>query len=138
MPSCATRSTPATSARRPAGDPRVTRVGRILRRTSLDELPQLLNVLMGDMSLVGPRPHAVAHDQLYAEQIDDYLGRHRVKPGITGWAQVNGYRGETRTVADMRRRIELDLEYIDSWSLWLDLRILARTVLVGFGQQRAY
>ena len=111
------------------GDPRVTRVGRILRRTSLDELPQLLNVLMGDMSLVGPRPHAVAHDQLYAEQIDDYLGRHRVKPGITGWAQVNGYRGETRTVADMRRRIELDLEYIDSWSLWLDLRILARTVV---------
>jgi putative colanic acid biosysnthesis UDP-glucose lipid carrier transferase len=119
-------------------DPRVTRVGRILRRTSLDELPQLMNVLMGHMSLVGPRPHAVAHDQLYAEQIDDYLGRHRVKPGITGWAQVHGYRGETRTVEDMRRRIELDLEYIDRWSLWFDLRILARTVLVGFGHVRAY
>ena len=119
-------------------DPRVTRVGRFLRRTSLDELPQLLNVLRGEMSLVGPRPHAVAHDRLYAEEIDGYLGRHRVKPGITGWAQVNGCRGETRTTAEMRRRIELDLEYIDNWSLWFDLRILARTVLVGFAQERAW
>ena len=89
------------------------------------------------MSLVGPRPHAVAHDRLYAEQIDDYLGRHRVKPGITGWAQVNGFRGETRNVEEMRRRIELDLEYIDRWSLWLDLRILARTVMVGFAHRNA-
>ena len=119
-------------------DPRVTRVGRILRRTSLDELPQLLNVFLGDMSLVGPRPHAVAHDVLYAAQIDDYLGRHRVKPGITGWAQVNGYRGETQTVEEMRRRIELDLEYIDNWSLWLDFRILVRTLFVGFYHARAY
>ena len=120
------------------GDPRVTRVGRFLRRTSLDELPQLLNVLRGEMSLVGPRPHAVAHDRLYAEEIDGYLGRHRVKPGITGWAQVNGCRGETRTTAEMRRRIELDLEYIDNWSLWFDVRILVRTVLVGFRQAEAY
>ncbi|MGD9511500.1 MAG: undecaprenyl-phosphate glucose phosphotransferase [Geminicoccaceae bacterium] len=120
------------------GDPRVTRIGRFLRRTSLDELPQLINVLRGDMSLVGPRPHAVAHDRLYAEEIDGYLGRHRVKPGITGWAQVNGCRGETRTTAEMRRRIELDLEYIDHWSLWFDLRILVRTVLVGFRQEAAY
>ena len=120
------------------GDPRVTRLGRILRQTSLDELPQLLNVLRGEMSLVGPRPHALAHDQYYADLIDDYLGRHRVKPGMTGWAQVNGYRGETRTVEQMRRRIELDLEYIDAWSLWLDLRILARTLLVGFRHPNAY
>jgi Undecaprenyl-phosphate glucose phosphotransferase len=120
------------------GDPRVTWLGRILRRTSLDELPQLLNVLRGEMSLVGPRPHAIAHDHHYADLIDDYLGRHRVKPGMTGWAQVNGYRGETKTVEQMRRRIELDLEYIDSWSLWLDLKILARTVVVGFRHPNAY
>jgi len=119
-------------------DARVTRVGRFLRRTSLDELPQLLNVLRGEMSMVGPRPHAVAHDRLYAEEIDGYLGRHRVKPGITGWAQVNGCRGETRTVAEMRRRIELDLEYIDNWSLWFDVRILVRTAMVGFSQEGAY
>lgn len=119
-------------------DPRITRVGRILRRTSLDELPQLWNVLMGDMSLVGPRPHAVAHDQHYGDLIDDYLGRHRVKPGITGWAQVHGFRGETRTLDEMRRRIELDLEYIDNWSLWLDLRILLRTAVVGFAGTQAY
>ena len=119
-------------------DPRVTRVGRFLRRTSLDELPQLINVLKGEMSLVGPRPHAMAHDDHYARLIDDYLGRHRVKPGITGWAQVNGFRGETRTTEEMRRRIELDLEYIDNWSLWADLRILARTVFVGFVHLNAH
>ena len=90
------------------------------------------------MSIVGPRPHAVAHDQHYADLIDDYLGRHRVKPGITGWAQVHGYRGETSNVDDMRRRIELDLEYIDRWSLWLDLHILVRTVLVGFVHRNAH
>lgn len=119
-------------------DPRVTPVGRWLRRTSLDELPQLFNVLRGEMSVIGPRPHAVAHDNHYADLIDDYLGRHRVKPGMTGWAQVHGFRGETRTLADMRRRIELDLEYIDRWSLWLDLQIFARTLLVGFTQPTAY
>ena len=119
-------------------DDRVTRVGRFLRRSSLDELPQLFNVLRGDMSLVGPRPHAIAHDRHYAELIDGYLGRHRVKPGITGWAQVHGYRGETRTVEDMRRRIEFDLHYIDNWSLALDLRILLRTPLTGFVHDNAY
>ncbi len=119
-------------------DDRVTRVGRFLRRTSLDELPQLFNVLRGDMSLVGPRPHAIAHDRHYAELIDGYLGRHRVKPGITGWAQVHGYRGETRTVEDMRRRIEFDLHYIDNWSLALDLKILLRTPMTGFVHQNAY
>ena len=130
------RRAPVRQATR--NDPRITRVGRLLRRTSLDELPQLWNVLLGDMSLVGPRPHAVAHDHHYADLIDDYLGRHRVKPGITGWAQVHGFRGETRTVDEMRRRIELDLEYIDNWSLWTDLHILARTVLVGFVHRNAH
>ena len=120
------------------GDPRVTRVGRILRRTSLDELPQLVNVLRGEMSIVGPRPHAVAHDNHYAQLIDEYLGRHKVKPGITGWAQIHGYRGETRTVEEMRKRIELDLDYIARWSLALDARILALTLLVGFRHERAY
>ena len=108
-------------------DPRVTRVGRVLRRTSIDELPQLLNVLRGDMALVGPRPHALAHDELYGAAIDDYCVRHHVKPGITGWAQVNGLRGETRDTARMRMRVDHDLWYIHNWSLTLDLRILLRT-----------
>jgi putative colanic acid biosynthesis UDP-glucose lipid carrier transferase len=108
-------------------DPRVTRVGRFLRRTSLDELPQIFNVLRGEMSLVGPRPHAVAHNEQYAKIIDDYLSRHRVKPGITGWAQVNGLRGETDTPEKMRERVQFDLYYIDNWSFWLDLKIMALT-----------
>ena len=115
-----------------ARDPRVTPLGRFLRRTSLDELPQLVNVLLGEMSLVGPRPHAVQHDDYYSELIDDYLARHRVKPGMTGWAQIHGLRGPTRTLDAMRRRIELDLHYIDNWSLLMDVRILWRTVFVGF------
>ena len=119
-------------------DPRVTRLGRFLRRTSLDELPQLVNVLRGDMSLVGPRPHAIPHDEKYASLIDNYLARHRVRPGITGLAQVNGYRGETDTVEKMRKRIEHDLKYIEEWSLLLDLSVLFRTVLVGFIHPRAY
>lgn len=119
-------------------DPRVTAVGRFLRKTSLDELPQLVNVIRGEMSLVGPRPHAVAHDEYYATLIDGYLGRHRAKPGITGWAQVNGCRGEIHSLEDMRRRIELDLYYIDNWSLWFDMRILMRTVFVFFNNERAY
>jgi exopolysaccharide biosynthesis polyprenyl glycosylphosphotransferase len=119
-------------------DPRVTPLGRVLRRTGVDELPQLLNVLRGEMSLVGPRPHALAHDDHYGRLIEGYLGRHRVKPGITGWAQVNGCRGETRTLGEMRRRIELDLEYVENWSPLLDLRILARTVRAGFGGGNAY
>lgn len=120
------------------GDERITPIGRFLRQTSLDELPQLINVIKGDMSLVGPRPHALAHDDFYADRIDDYLSRRRVKPGITGWAQVNGCRGETKSVEAMRRRIECDLHYIDNWSLGLDIRILIRTLGVGFGGQNAY
>ena len=108
-------------------DPRVTPVGRLLRQSSIDELPQLFNVLRGDMALIGPRPHALAHDDQYRAAIASYAFRHHVKPGITGWAQVNGQRGETRRVEDMARRIDLDLWYIDNWSLTLDLRILWRT-----------
>lgn len=119
-------------------DARVTLVGRFLRRTSLDELPQFLNVLWGDMSIVGPRPHAVMHNLRYAGLIDEYLARHRVKPGITGWAQVNGLRGETDTLEKMQERVRYDLHYIDNWSLGLDLRIILRTLLVGFSHPNAY
>jgi putative colanic acid biosynthesis UDP-glucose lipid carrier transferase len=111
------------------GDTRVTRIGRILRQTSLDELPQLLNVIRGEMSLVGPRPHALAHDEHYGREIPDYVGRFAVKPGLTGWAQVNGSRGETPTLAAMGRRVELDLWYVRNRTLALDLTILARTVV---------
>jgi putative colanic acid biosynthesis UDP-glucose lipid carrier transferase len=109
------------------GDPRVTKVGRFLRRTSLDELPQIFNVIRGEMSLVGPRPHAVQHDLEYAQQIAHYFARHNIKPGITGLAQVRGFRGETREIGSMMLRVESDIEYINSWSLWLDLAILVRT-----------
>jgi Undecaprenyl-phosphate glucose phosphotransferase len=122
-------------------DPRVTRVGWFLRRTSLDELPQLFNVLLGQMSLVGPRPHAVATkaDGIYFEDaVRHYERRHRIKPGITGWAQVNGWRGETQTLEQIRRRVEFDLYYIDNWSLWLDLVILLRTLGCGFWSRKAY
>jgi putative colanic acid biosynthesis UDP-glucose lipid carrier transferase len=108
-------------------DLRVTRIGKFLRRSSLDELPQLFNVLKGDMSLVGPRPHALAHDAEYRVHIAEYTYRHRVKPGITGWAQVHGLRGETASIDHMAERVKLDLWYIDNWSLWLDLNILLRT-----------
>jgi putative colanic acid biosynthesis UDP-glucose lipid carrier transferase len=119
-------------------DDRVTRVGRFLRKTSLDELPQLLNVLGGSMSLVGPRPHATAHNEQYRSQIDGYMLRHKVKPGITGLAQVNGARGETETLEKMERRVEFDHRYIREWSLWMDLRILFQTVAVVFKQENAY
>lgn len=119
-------------------DPRVTRVGRLLRAASIDEVPQLINVLKGEMSLVGPRPHAVAHDDQYSNCIQKYAFRHHVKPGITGWAQVNGYRGETADVALMHKRIQCDLWYINNWSLWLDLRIMARTCIVVFRPRNAY
>ena len=112
-----------------ANDPRVTRIGRILRRYNVDELPQLINVLVGDMSLVGPRPHAVAHDQHYERLIRRYVRRLNVKPGITGWAQVNGYRGLTETEHAMRSRITHDLYYIDNWSIALDLYIIVMTVM---------
>jgi putative colanic acid biosynthesis UDP-glucose lipid carrier transferase len=126
----------APQARR--GDPRVTRIGRFLRRTSLDELPQLINVLKGDMSLIGPRPHAIAHNEYYAELIDGYLRRHRVKPGITGWAQVNGWRGETADVEAMHQRVKYDLYYIENWSLRFDVAILLRTLITGFVHRNAY
>jgi exopolysaccharide biosynthesis polyprenyl glycosylphosphotransferase len=113
-------------------DERTTRVGRVLRRTSLDELPQLINVVRGELSLVGPRPHAVAHNHAYAALIENYASRHKIKPGITGWAQVNGFRGETRDPELMRRRVHQDLWYLDNWSLWLDLRILIKTMKVPF------
>jgi putative colanic acid biosynthesis UDP-glucose lipid carrier transferase len=111
-------------------DARVTGIGRVLRQSSIDELPQLFNVLKGDMSLVGPRPHAIAHDEQYKESIANYAFRHHVKPGLTGLAQVNGCRGETMHLAQMQKRIDLDLWYIDNWSLLLDLHILVRTTLV--------
>jgi putative colanic acid biosynthesis UDP-glucose lipid carrier transferase len=111
-----------------AGDSRITRFGAFLRRSSLDELPQLLNVLGGSMSLVGPRPHAIVHNELYRSKIHGYMLRHKVKPGITGWAQVNGWRGETDTIEKMEKRIEHDLQYIHRWSIGLDVRILFLTV----------
>jgi Undecaprenyl-phosphate glucose phosphotransferase len=119
-------------------DQRVTRVGRFLRRTSLDELPQLLNVLQGHMSIVGPRPHAVEHDDYYETIVSRYASRHRVKPGITGWAQVNGFRGETEIVEKMAKRIEYDLQYMENWSLAFDLKIIVLTLFKGFWHENAY
>jgi len=122
-------------------DPRVTRIGRVLRSFSLDELPQLINVLRGDMSLVGPRAHAVlmkAGDRLYCDAVEQYLHRHRVKPGITGWAQVNGLRGEVDSLEKARARVSLDIYYIDHWSLWLDLKILLKTTGVLASRDNAY
>ena len=119
-------------------DPRVTPVGAFLRRTSLDELPQFINVLQGRMSIVGPRPHAVAHNELYRKLIKGYMLRHKVKPGITGWAQVNGLRGETETLDKMQARIELDLDYLRNWSLALDLWIIVRTIKVVLRRDNAY
>ena len=119
-------------------DPRVTRVGKFLRRTSLDELPQLINVLRGEMSLVGPRPHALAHNHYYRERLDRYANRHSVKPGLTGWAQIHGFRGPTEDPEKMRRRVQLDLYYIENWSLWLDLKIVAATPFLGFVHRNAF
>jgi putative colanic acid biosynthesis UDP-glucose lipid carrier transferase len=119
-------------------DPRITPFGAFLRKTSLDELPQFFNVLQGRMSIVGPRPHAVAHNELYRELISAYMVRHKVKPGITGWAQVNGLRGETETVDKMKARVEYDLEYLRNWSLGLDLQIIVRTIRVLFADRNAY
>ena len=119
-------------------DSRVTPLGAFLRRTSLDELPQLINVVKGEMSLVGPRPHAIAHNALYRTKILEYMRRHKVKPGITGWAQVNGLRGETDTLDKMVARVEHDLAYIRAWSLWLDAKILVLTVVGRKVRQNAY
>jgi Undecaprenyl-phosphate glucose phosphotransferase len=121
-----------------ANDARVTRFGKFIRRSSLDELPQLFNVLRGEMSIVGPRPHAVQHNDEYATKISEYLARHNVKPGITGWAQVNGLRGETDTPDKMRRRVESDLYYIEHWSLLLDMKIILMTALTVWFQTTAY
>jgi lipopolysaccharide/colanic/teichoic acid biosynthesis glycosyltransferase len=119
-------------------DPRVTAIGRILRATSIDELPQLFNVLGGQMSLIGPRPHAIAHDSLYGNLLSDYAFRHHVKPGMTGWAQVNGCRGATPRVEHMQRRLDLDLWYIKNWSLGLDLWILLKTFIEVARRRNAY
>jgi putative colanic acid biosynthesis UDP-glucose lipid carrier transferase len=119
-------------------DPRITPVGRLLRSTSIDELPQLLNVLRGDMSLIGPRPHAVAHNELYARKVQGYIARHRAKPGISGWAQVHGYRGETPHIHLMQKRIDYDADYIRNWSLILDLRIILKTLMLVVSRKNAW
>ena len=119
-------------------DPRVTKFGTLLRRTSLDELPQFYNVLQGCMSVVGPRPHAVAHNEQYRKLIRGYMWRHKVKPGITGWAQINGWRGGTDTPEKMQKRVEFDLDYIRSWSVWLDIKIVWLTLFRGFTGKNAY
>ncbi|KQN63724.1 undecaprenyl-phosphate glucose phosphotransferase [Erwinia sp. Leaf53] len=119
-------------------DPRVTSIGKFLRRTSLDEMPQFINVLFGSMSVVGPRPHAVAHNEQYRALIEGYMLRHKVKPGITGLAQINGYRGETDTLEKMQKRVDYDLIYIRGWSLWLDIKIIFLTFFKGFVHKSAY
>ncbi len=119
-------------------DDRITRIGALLRKTNIDELPQLLNVILGDMSLVGPRPHALAHDRSFERRIALYARRHNVKPGITGWAQVNGFRGETRTDAAMEARVQADLHYIDNWSIWLDMSIIVQTVISPRAYRNAF
>ena len=120
------------------GDPRITPLGRFLRSTSLDELPQFINVLQGNMSIVGPRPHAISHNDEYMQLIPKYMLRHKVKPGITGWAQVNGLRGETDTVEKMEARIQADIYYIEHWSIWFDLKIIFLTIFKGFVGRNAY
>jgi putative colanic acid biosynthesis UDP-glucose lipid carrier transferase len=119
-------------------DLRITKVGALLRRTSLDELPQFLNVLLGQMSVVGPRPHAIEHDDLYKDLVDGYMYRYRIRPGITGWAQVNGYRGETRKVEKMEARVKFDLFYIQNWTFWFDIKIILITLVKGFVGKNAF
>ena len=121
-----------------ANDPRVTRVGQFIRRTSIDELPQLINVLNGTMSLVGPRPHAVDHNEDYSKRIRGYFARHRVKPGITGWAQANGLRGETGDLSKMEARVRHDIFYAQNWSLLFDLQIILMTALIVIRGKNAY
>ncbi|WP_304304681.1 undecaprenyl-phosphate glucose phosphotransferase [Pseudacidovorax intermedius] len=125
-----------TQAKR--NDARITKVGSFLRKTSLDELPQFINVLFGDMSVVGPRPHAIEHNRIYSEKIEGYMLRHLVKPGITGWAQINGWRGETDTLEKMARRVEFDIYYIRNWSFALDIRIIWLTAFKGWSGKNAY
>lgn len=119
-------------------DARITPFGAFLRRTSLDELPQFINVLQGQMSIVGPRPHAVAHNEQYRRLIHGYMVRHKIKPGITGWAQINGWRGETNTLDKMQQRVDCDLDYLRNWSLWLDIKIIFMSILKGFAGKNVY
>jgi putative colanic acid biosynthesis UDP-glucose lipid carrier transferase len=119
-------------------DSRVTKIGALIRKYSIDELPQLINVLNGTMSLVGPRPHAVAHNEYYRDKVHGYMGRHKIRPGITGWAQINGCRGETEVIEKMQRRIRYDLEYIQNWSIALDIRILLKTLYTVLRDRNAY
>jgi Undecaprenyl-phosphate glucose phosphotransferase len=119
-------------------DSRTTRIGGLMRRTSLDELPQFFNVLRGEMSVVGPRPHALEHDEIYKPIVSGYIHRYRIKPGITGWAQINGFRGETDRVEKMQSRVEYDLFYLRNWSFGLDIRIVLATILRGFVHSNAY
>ena len=127
------------SAQATADDPRKTKIGDFLRRTSIDELPQFLNVWKGDMSVVGPRPHMLKHTEEYTRLVDSYMVRHAVKPGITGWAQVNGYRGITDELWKMERRVECDVWYIENWTLLLDIKIMIRTVLNAVhGEKNAF
>jgi putative colanic acid biosynthesis UDP-glucose lipid carrier transferase len=121
------------------GDSRITRLGAFLRRTSLDELPQFFNVLLGNMSVVGPRPHMLSHTEQYAQLIDQFMVRHFIKPGITGWAQVTGYRGETKLVEEMLGRVEADVWYMENWSFALDLKIIFMTIFKSvYGDAKAY
>ena len=119
-------------------DDRITPLGAFLRRTSLDELPQFINVLQGRMSIVGPRPHAVQHNEYYKELVPGYMLRHKVKPGVTGWAQINGFRGETNTLDKMQQRIDYDLYYIENMSIWFDLKIIFKTMYKGWTHKNAY
>jgi putative colanic acid biosynthesis UDP-glucose lipid carrier transferase len=121
------------------GDARITKIGAFLRRSSLDEFPQFLNVLTGDMSIVGPRPHMLKHTADYSKIIDEYMIRQFLKPGITGWAQVNGFRGETKTLDQMKKRVEYDLWYMENWSMWLDMKIMFLTVFNTIkGEENAF
>ena len=119
-------------------DARITPIGKFLRKTSLDELPQFINVIQGKMSIVGPRPHAVAHDLEYGKLISEYNQRFLVKPGITGLAQINGWRGETDTLEKMQKRVDMDLDYINNWTLWLDIKIIFITIWKGFSSKNSY
>jgi undecaprenyl-phosphate galactose phosphotransferase/putative colanic acid biosynthesis UDP-glucose lipid carrier transferase len=119
-------------------DPRVTKIGKLLRAASIDELPQLINVLSGEMSLIGPRPHALAHDNEFEKLLGDYAFRHHVKPGMTGWAQCNGARGATPTLDHVKERVKLDLWYINNWSLWLDFQIMIKTFFEVLRKRNAF
>ena len=120
-------------------DSRVTKLGRFLRKTSLDELPQFVNVLLGNMSIIGPRPHMLVHTNMYSKIMNEYMIRHFLKPGISGWAQVNGYRGEIKEETQLRKRIDHDIWYMENWSIWLDLKIIWMTIYITLrGDKNAY